>query len=165
MTSLTKQLKASVKAVKNNVQPPRPAPELPPGALLDAAGNFVLPATPAACADLLYATREKRLALQRLAERHQELETALSEHFILTLPRSDATGISGRVARVQITIKAVPQVEDWDKLYAYIKKNGAWELLQRRLGEKAAQERLEAGEGGKAGITVFQAKKVSCTKI
>jgi hypothetical protein len=165
--TLTKQLKASVKAAKNGTLKTalRPAAGLPEGAMIDAQGEFVLPGNPATCADLLYKVREARLALQRLAEYHQELETKISNFFIDTLPRTDTTGISGVIARVQINIKPIPQVEDWDKLYAYVIKHKAFELLQRRLGEKAINERLEAGEGARMGVTVMQIKKVSCTKL
>jgi hypothetical protein len=127
-----------------------------------------LPKSPAACADLLYAVREQRLAVQRQADRLKEAETFLSNWFIENLPKSDATGIAGAVARVQIETKPVPQVDGedgWARLHRYIVENEAWELLQRRLGETAAKELLDAGEGAKAGLTVFNAKKVSCTKL
>jgi hypothetical protein len=131
---------------------------------MDAEGAYVLPATAAECADLLYRSRERRLAMQRETERVERLEKQLQAWFIDTLPASQ-TGVAGRVARVQVEAKAVPQVEDWDKFYAYVAKNKAFELLQRRLNEGAAKERLDAGQGARAGITVFHAKKVSCVKL
>lgn len=163
---LKKLLKKSVKAVRKGekitlVQPV----DLPKGLKTDAKGEFVLPTSPATCADLLYEIREKRLGLQRQCERFEKAEAALRDFFIETLPASSATGIAGSTARVQIEIKPVATVENWERLYAYIVKNKAFDLLQRRLGEKAAQERLDAGEGAKAGLTVFHCKRVSCTKI
>jgi hypothetical protein len=163
---LKKLLKKSVKAVRKGekitlVQPV----DLPKGLKTDAKGEFLLPTSPATCADLLYEIREKRLGLQRQCERFENAEAALRDFFIETLPASHATGVAGEVARVQIETRPVPQVEDWDKLYTYIGKNKAFELLQRRLGEGAAKEILDAGRGRFAGLTVFMAKKVSCTKI
>ena len=168
MANLKKLLKKSVKAAKNGDGFGKLTPvDLPKGVKTLPTGEFVLPEDLAECADLLYATREARLALDRRSERLQELEGALRDNFINKLPKS-STGIAGRVALARIEVKPVPQVdgeEGWNRLHAYIKKNDAWELLQRRLGESAAKELLDAGEGGKAGIVVFQAKKVSVTKI
>lgn len=166
MPTLKKLLKKSLKKVEAGKGFDKLVPvDLPKGLKQTREGEFILPKKPAECADLLYQLREERHALQRRADRLKEAETALSDFFINTLPRSDATGIAGRVARVQIEIKPVPQVADWDRLYAYIKANDAFELVQRRLGEGAAKELLDAGEGAKAGLTVFQAKKISCTRL
>jgi hypothetical protein len=131
---------------------------------MDSDGNYVLPPSAAECADLLYRSRERRLEMQRETEKIAKLESQISNWFVETLPAGQ-TGVAGRVARVQVETKAVAQVADWDRLYAYVKKNNAWELLQRRLSEGAAKERLDAGQGDKAGLTVFLAKKVSCTRI
>jgi len=131
---------------------------------IDESGEYVLPADQGLCVDLLYRARERRLEMQRETERVEKLESKIKEHFIETLSAS-STGLAGRVARVQIELKAVPQIEDYEKFYAYVKKNNAFDLLQKRLNEGAAKERLEAGDGAKAGITVFRAKKVSITKI
>ena len=40
----------------------------------------------------------------------------------------------------------VPKVEDWDKLYDYIKKGEAFEMLQRRISVTAWRERADLGE-------------------
>lgn len=99
-----------------------------------------------ACADLLWTTREKRYALQKQVTECEEHESALKEHLINTLPKSKAEGITGKLARATIGRKVVPTVKDWTKFYQYIAKNKAWELLQRRVGEKAVMERWEAGK-------------------
>jgi hypothetical protein len=165
MKSLKKLLQKSVKKAQNGNGFKRlTAVDLPDGVKVTPRGEFILPIDLARCADLLFSTREARLMLDRRSERLQELESALRDKFINELPRS-SKGISGLHAHACIEIKPVPQVENWDRLYAYVKKHAAWELLQRRLGEAAAKELLDAGEGGKAGLTVFQAKKVSCTRI
>ena len=165
MPTLKKLLKKSVKMAERGEPFARlTATDLPKGVKVSPTGEFLLPADLAACADLLYDAREARLALDRRAERLAALEAALREKFIAELPKS-STGVAGRRALARIEVKPVPQVEDWDRLHAYIKKNEAWELLQRRLGDAAAKELLDAGEGAGAGLTVFQAKKVSVTKI
>jgi len=45
-----------------------------------------------------------------------------------------------------ITEEVVPQIDDWDTYYAYIKDNDAWHLLQRRPAAAAFRELHEAGE-------------------
>jgi hypothetical protein len=127
-------------------------------------GEYVLPSDQGELVDLLYRARERRLEMQRETKRVEKLENQIKAHFVETLSAS-STGLAGRVARVQIELEAIPQVEDWDLFWRYVVKNKAYELVQKRLSEGAAKERLEAGDGAKAGITVFRAKKVSITKI
>jgi hypothetical protein len=165
MNNLVSKLKASVALAKRGKRPLVTAPcDMPEGTLRHSSGKVVLPRSPAACADLLYSTREKRLSLQRELDRMSELESALKEYFIATLPKSNATGIAGRVARVQIEDKPIPTIEDSERLYAYIKKTGAFDLLQRRLNESAVKERFEDHKVI-PGVGIFHAKKVSCIRI
>jgi hypothetical protein len=130
---------------------------------IDKDGEFVLPKSLAECADLLYRAREERLALDRSSERIAELEGRLKNHFIDTVPKGQ-TGVSGVVAHIQVESKPVPQVQDWDKFYKYVKRTGAFDMLQRRLNDGAVQERWE-NKKQVPGVGVFNAKKVSCTKI
>lgn len=161
---LKKQLKKAVKAARNGKAKHSIPCDLPEGFRLNKEGELILPKTDAACADLLYLTREARLQLQRQCERLEKGEKAIQEHFINTLHKNNSTGIAGMLARVQINIKPIPTVEDWPALQKYIKTNDAFDLLQRRLNESAVKERWEA-KVELPGVTVFQAKKVSCTKL
>lgn len=125
---------------------------------------FKLPKTLAACADALYETRAKRLEVQKIVDDLQARESALREHLIDNLPKSDATGVSGKLARATVTVKELPRVEDWDKLYAYIKKNSAFEMLQRRLSNAAVEERWENGKQV-PGVGKFNAVSISLNKV
>lgn len=129
-----------------------------------AAVQFKFPKTLAGCADALFSARLERLGLQKSVDDIKKRETLLKEYLISNLPKSEASGVAGKLARVTIVTKLVPQVEDWDSLYAYIKKNGAWELLQRRLGETAVKERWEAGKTV-PGVVAFQMTDVSVNKV
>lgn len=128
------------------------------------AKEFKLPKSPAACADLLYTTREARLKMQKDVDKLQETETALKEYFIQSLPKNDATGIAGKIASVNISTSPVPQVEDWDKFYAFVKKTGAFQFLQRRVSETAVKDFWD-NKKQVPGVGRFNAVKVSCTKI
>lgn len=123
-----------------------------------------LPKSPAACADLLYQTRKDRLELQHKIDDLAELETALKEFFINSLPKSQASGIAGKVARVQLGAKIVPQVADWPAFYKYVKKNDAFYLMQKRLSESGI---VEIWEDGKKvpGVEKFSVVTVSCTAV
>lgn len=123
-----------------------------------------LPRTDAEKADLLYDTRNRRLVLQKEVDELQEQETELKNYFIENLPKSKSSGIAGHTARVQLQAKTIPTVEDWAKFYKYVKKNDAFELLQRRLSDKAVEERWEAGEQV-PGVGKFNVIKVNCTKL
>ncbi len=131
--------------------------------------SFKMPKTLAACADLLYTTREARYALKKQVEALEANETELREYIIQNLPKSNATGIAGKVARVTVSNKVVAQVADWEKLYEFIaksyKKNpGVFSLLQRRLGEKTAKEMLDAGKAP-PGVTTIEVPVISLNKV
>lgn len=127
--------------------------------------EHVVPVALGALADHLYAVRENRLAIERAAAKLQGEEAAIREHLIATLPKAElATGIAGAIGRVTIKPDQVPRVADWPKLYAHVKKTGAFELLQRRLNEGAVKERWEA-KTPVPGVEPFTVFKVSVTKV
>lgn len=126
--------------------------------------KFKFPKTMGACADKLYQLREKRLEEQKKVDVIEEEEKALKEHLIQNLPKSEASGVAGKLARVTIVTKIVPQVEDWDKFYAHIKKKGEFDLMQRRVSDTAVKERWDAGKQV-PGVKTFNALTVSINKV
>src|SRR4051812_48638993 len=146
--NLTKKLKESLAATKGGKRKKRPTTAfLAEGIEVEITknGDIILPKKLAECADLLYRCREKRLEVQHVAERMEELEGLLKDHFRKELPaqKNKASGIAGSVARVQLEPKSIPQVADWPTFYKYVAKNNAFEMLQRRLNEAAIKERWE----------------------
>lgn len=117
-----------------------------------------------ACADLLYKLKAERLAMAKVLEAKEKEEKALKEHIIATLPKSKASGVAGKVARVTVTTKEIPQVEDWPKFYAYVKRHNRFDLMQRRVAEKAVNDMLEEGEKV-PGIKVFKTPVVGLNKV
>lgn len=130
----------------------------------------VIPASYGRCADLYKAVQALRLAMEKEAEEVKSFESKLKDHMINGLSASDDTGASGLKYRVQIVTKDVPRVDTeaedggWPKLWAYIAKTGRFDLLQKRLGEKAVAAFWEQGETI-PGVVKFRAKDVSITKI
>lgn len=126
--------------------------------------KYKFPKAVGACADKLYQLREERLKQQKIVDDIEAEEKALKAHIINTLPKSEASGVSGKIAKVKVETDDIPQTEDWDKVWQYIKKNNAFDLLQRRLNNAAVEERWEAGKKI-PGIKTFKVVKVSCTKV
>lgn len=131
--------------------------------------EFKLPKSLAACADLLYETQQRRYALQREADKLSDNEAALREHLIKNLPKSEATGVAGKSARVTIVTKQVVSVTDFNAYFEYVtkayKKNpGAIALIQKRVGDAAVKE-LWAAHKNVPGVAPLNVPTVSVTKV
>ena len=129
-----------------------------------ASDTFVPPTNLAVCVDLLYTTRQQRLDIQEQVDALKAKETALREHLINTLPKSDATGIAGKLARATIVTKVEPQVEDWDEFFTWVSKTKAWDCLQRRISAPAIRARWEAKKVVK-GMGSVNVVSVSLNKV
>lgn len=126
--------------------------------------KYKFPKALGACADRLYELRQKRLDMQKEVDKVAAEESALKEHIINTLPKSEASGVAGKLARVTVITKVVPQVKDWDAFYKYVKKTGQFDLMQRRITDGAIKERWEAGKEI-PGVEHFNAISVSINKV
>ena len=124
-----------------------------------------LPKTLGACADRLYQVKNERLAIthDELDPRKAE-ESALKDHIIENLPKSQASGISGKCARVTVSTSKEPVVKDWPKFYAHIKKTGQWDLLSKAISKDAIKERW-ANKEQVPGVGVFNAVIVNLNKV
>lgn len=126
--------------------------------------KYKFPKAMGACADRLFELREKRLEMQKATDAVEAEEKAIKEYLIQNLPKSEASGVAGKLCRVTVITKQIPQVQDWDKFYAYIKKTGSFDLLQRRLTDTAVKERWEAGKKV-PGVESFGAVTLSVNKV
>ena len=128
-------------------------------------------------ADLLYNAQARKAEAQKVVDAIEAEEADLKAWLIDTLPKSDASGVAGKLCRVTIKKKEVPRVESWPKLYETIvaryqahkrrkdgQEDGAFALLQRRVGEGAVKEAWENGEGVE-GVGKFTAVTLSITKV
>ena len=123
--------------------------------------TYKFPKSMAACADLLYNKKQERLAADKVAAALKAEETALTNYIIDTLPK-DSGGAVGKHHKVETYTDDKLVVKDWDALYKYIKRTGRFELLQKRLGEGAAEE-LFADKKVVPGVGTFTVVKVSLT--
>lgn len=134
-----------------------------------------IPVSIGRCADLYHDVRELRLAMAKEVEAVEAFERRVKTHMLDNLSRSDDSGASGLRYRAQRVEKDVPRVvaivegeEDvgagWDALHGYIAETGRFDLLQKRLGEKAVKDMWEAGETI-PGVAKFKTVDISVTKI
>lgn len=97
-------------------------------------------------ADKLYLIRQKRFALQKEVDALKKSEAEIEAYLVDELPKVEAKGVAGAVARVQIKTKDVPIVEDWDAVYRYIAETNNYQLLNRRINTTAYTELAASGE-------------------
>lgn len=129
--------------------------------------SFQKPALPESigrCADLYHDVRELRLAMAKEVEAVEEFEKEVRQHIIDNLSKSDDTGAAGLRYRAQVLTKVKPTVSDWPALQAHILKTSNFDLVQKRISDKAVADRWEAGEAI-PGVERFNSVDVSITKI
>jgi hypothetical protein len=140
--------------VKESVRPHRPFKRK----------KLRIPKKLAEVADLYYATRMRRLAMEKEAELEKADESALREYIINNLPKSQAGGIAGKKARVEIKKRNVPRIEDERKFYRYAHRKGNEDLVKETMVQSAVQARWEAGKAV-PGIEAFTIVSLSLHKL
>lgn len=126
--------------------------------------KFVIPKAIGACADMLLQLKADKASAQKKVDDIAEQITALQNHLIANLPKSEATGAVGKIAKALIKVVQEPVVENWELFYAHIAKTKSWDLMQRRLSPPAVKERWEARKQV-PGVGTQAIVKVSVTKI
>lgn len=123
-----------------------------------------IPKSLAKCADLYAQTRDARLDLQKDVDVLEADEKALKAYLLDMLPRSDMQGVAGTYARVERKVTQEPTIVDKAKLYKYIKKNDAFDLLYSKLNATAVRQRWEANKKID-GVGTFPVEKLSLHKL
>lgn len=122
-----------------------------------------IPKALGACADLLYEVRQRRLEADKLAAAWKEQEQRIIDHVVDNLPK-ESSGAMGKGYMVRVITKQKPQVKDWDAFWEYVRKNKAYDLLQKRISDGAVQDRL-MDKKKLPGVELFTAVTVSLTKV
>jgi hypothetical protein len=115
------------------------------------------------CIDLFAAAYTERKRREAEALEVKKYEDAIEEHIVKLFGAQELNGARGKLGSISLVEKDVPTVTDWDAFYAYIYKNQAWEMLQKRPGDRACQERWDAGEKI-PGVDKLHKKDVRLTK-
>ena len=130
---------------------------------LPAAGT-PLPASIGLCADEYARVRQLRLAMEKEVEGVKARESEIREHIIANLSKSDDTGAAGKHYRAQIIVQVKPKLADWAALCKVIQETGRFDLIQKRLGEKAVED-LWADGFDIPGVECMNIPTVSIAKI
>lgn len=123
-----------------------------------------LPPSIGLCADLYSEVRALRLEMQKVVDAVKARENEAKEHIIQNLSKSDDTGAAGKKYRAQIVTKDVPSLKDWNAFTDFVVAHGRFDLLQKRISNKAVQDLWEDGEAV-PGVEKFRAVDVSITRI
>jgi hypothetical protein len=119
------------------------------------------------CIDLAFKLRSERLELEKQVAEKKALEDAAKEHLLTEFKDDAINGARGKTCLASLVIDEVPQIDPdnggWPAFYEYLKKTGEFELLEKRLGKLAAQERWEAGKSI-PGVKKFINKKINLTQ-
>lgn len=132
-----------------------------------------MPASIGRCADLYRDVRDVRLAMEKEVERVKAREAEIREHIIATLSTSDDTGAAGLRYRAQIVPKThyriavgdETQANGWGVFTSWIRKNDRFDMLQKRINEKAVAEWCAENNRVVPGLERLIVKDVSITKI
>lgn len=105
-----------------------------------------LPKSLGACVDLYHEAKQARLAkekeLEPLLADFKAKEKFILDHIIDNLPKGDG-GAVGKAYKAVRTEKANFSIEDDAAFYEFIRKNNAFDLLNRAINQKAVAERLQ----------------------
>lgn len=131
-----------------------------------------LPKKPAARIDALYEIRAERMAYSKQIREAEHVLSTLKEHEMEVARDLAAdlrklgggTKLAGSVATFSPGSTDVFTVMDWDAFYEYIRKEDAFDLLERRPARGPLKERLDADKLP-PGITHDTKFAYSLTKI
>ena len=124
-----------------------------------------LPESLGRCADFYHVVRTLRLAMEKEAEEVKARETEIREYIIDNLSKSQDTGVAGLTHRAQIVMKAAVKVTEWPLVWAWVRKNDRFDMLQKRLAETAVKDWMEQEKRVLPGTEVVNVPDVSITKI
>jgi hypothetical protein len=96
--------------------------------------------------DLMADLRAQRRDLSKQVDELTAQMASLETRLIAKLDEEDLNSSRGKTAYATISEDIVPQIENWDDVYAYIKENDAFYLLQRRMTVTAYRELVESGD-------------------
>lgn len=116
-------------------------------------------------ADRLYRMSEEISALEKKLKLLKSKRAKAKEAYIKRLQTSESPGVKGKLCNATITHRTVYNIENWDKVNAFIKRYNAFDLYQKRISSTAVAERLEARKGRMIpGLKPFSMVDLSITK-
>jgi hypothetical protein len=112
--------------------------------------------------DALFDLREQKKAAEAEVDRIKELMRVQENFLMLEMEANGLQRSTGLKASIGIEESVVPQVEDWETFYAFIRRNNAFELLERRPATGAFREHAERRRDKTVpGVVPFTKRKLS----
>lgn len=123
-----------------------------------------MPKTMGETIDLLFSLREDRKVLEAQIKVIAEKEGALEAHLMTNFDKAGLDGAKGKFATAALKRSTVGDVQDWPALWEYVRKNKAYDMIQKRLSVTAARERWDAGKQI-PGVEPKEIVTLSITKV
>ena len=116
--------------------------------------------------DQLISMREEMRDLNRQAEEIKRKFDEKSEELRLHMEDQNMKKATGQLGTVSLSEVVVAHVQDWDKVYNYILRNKAFQLMQRRIADGAFRELVGLRKGKNIpGIEPFTKKGINLRNI
>lgn len=96
-------------------------------------------------ADRLEATKDKRIAADKVAATLRTKENALKAELIELMEVNNLSSAGGKSAVISRITKTRAQAGDWNELYEFIREHDAFDLLEKRLRTPSVLLRVEDG--------------------
>lgn len=110
--------------------------------------------------DALHTLREKKRAAEEIVKAlARDIEAAQ----LALMERMEQEGMpkaSGQFATVTLSANVVPDVQDWDEFYKFIKRHNYFHLLERRPSVLGCRELFET-KGAIPGVQPFLKKSLN----
>jgi hypothetical protein len=120
--------------------------------------------TPGFLVDMIFSLREQRKLIEARVDLIKADEKRVEDHLLERMTKHELNALSGKLAKCSVTKQLVPQVEDWDKLRAWIDERDAEDLRTKALNASAFRARWEAGEVI-PGVVKFNRINLSVRKL
>lgn len=117
------------------------------------------------CADLYADVRELRLAMEKEVAEVKKRENEIKDHIIENLDKTEDTGAMGLSYSARVVTKPVPKIGDWGVFTSWIRKNDRFDMLQKRLSEKAVKDFWEEEDRDVPGVEKFNHVDLSIRKL
>jgi hypothetical protein len=125
-----------------------------------------LPDNVGALADVLKEIKELRIGMDKQVDEVRRREREVEELIMTRLEDSGDTGAMGLRYKVQLVKKTKPKIADSDKFFAWVQQTGAFDMLQKRVAEKAVMDwSAENGDTLPDGLERIHIPSLSLTKI
>ncbi|MDM0116875.1 hypothetical protein QTI66_32635 [Variovorax sp. J22R133] len=111
--------------------------------------------------DWMWKLREKKRDLETETKKIEDEIASIEERLMTEMKAQGMDKASGSKASVSITSTVVANVIDWDAFHAYIHKNKAGHLLQRRVADPAWRELTKDGLKPLPGTEAFTKRRLN----